>query len=119
MKEGYIMIICKENHHHDYVEKLNNDFKNFKHFEKMGDLFKMFGDPTRLKIMFILFEREVCVCDIADIIGMQQSAVSHQLKTLKQANLVKSRREGKTIYYSLSDNHVKTIFIMAKDHIEE
>ena len=66
-----------------------------------------------------MFEREVCVCDIANIIGMQQSAVSHQLKTLKQANLVKSRREGKIIYYSLSDDHVKTIFIMAKDHIEE
>lgn len=110
---------CKENHHHNYVNKLNDDYKSFTHFDKMGDLFKVFGDPTRLKIMFILFEREVCVCDIADIIGMQQSAISHQLKTLKQANLVKARRDGKTIYYSLSDDHVKTIFAMAKEHIEE
>ncbi len=110
---------CLEHHHHDYVKDINDDLKEFKAFNEMGELFKIFGDPTRLKILFVLFEKEVCVCDIADIIGMQQSAVSHQLRILKQTNLVKYRRDGKTIYYSLSDDHVKTIFLMAKEHIEE
>ena len=111
-------LLCKENHQHD-LRELTKDFNEFNHFNEMGELFKVFGDPTRLKILYILFEKEVCVCDIAKIINMQQSAVSHQLRVLKSSNLVKYRREGKTIYYSLSDNHVKTIFAMAKDHIEE
>ena len=101
------------------MRELIKDFNEFNHFNEMGELFKVFGDPTRLKILYILFEKEVCVCDIAKIINMQQSAVSHQLRVLKSSNLVKYRREGKTIYYSLSDDHVKTIFAMAKDHIEE
>lgn len=111
-------LLCKENHQHD-LRELIKDFNEFNHFNEMGELFKVFGDPTRLKILYILFEKEVCVCDIAKIINMQQSAVSHQLRVLKSSNLVKYRREGKTIYYSLSDDHVKTIFAMAKDHIEE
>ena len=101
------------------MRELIKNFNDFNHFNEMGALFKVFGDPTRLKILYILFEKEVCVCDIAKIINMQQSAVSHQLRVLKSSNLVKYRREGKTIYYSLSDDHVKTIFAMAKDHIEE
>ena len=109
--------ICKEHHHNS--KELNINLDNFKKFNEMGELFKMFGDPTRLKILYVLFEKEVCVCDIAKIINMQQSAVSHQLRVLKSSNLVKYRREGKTIYYSLSDDHVKTIFLMAKEHIEE
>lgn len=112
-------LVCSEKHIHEYTSKINQDLIEFKNFNKMSELFKIFGDPTRLKILFVLFEKEVCVCDIADIVGMQQSAVSHQLRVLKQANLVKYRRDGKTIYYSLSDNHVKTIFAQAKEHIEE
>lgn len=111
-------IYCDEHHHHDLSE-LNNDLNEFNGFNEMSELFKVFGDPTRLKILYILFEKEVCVCDIAELLGMQQSAISHQLRVLKQTNLVKYRRDGKTIYYSLSDNHVKTIFAMAKEHIEE
>lgn len=112
-------IICSEKHLHDYTLKINQDLNKFKNFNKMSELFKIFGDPTRLKILFVLFEKEVCVCDIAEIIGMQQSAISHQLRILKQANLVKYRRDGKTIFYSLSDNHIKTIFAQAIEHIEE
>ena len=105
---------CDGKHEHKEVE-----ISNFKEFSKMSDLFKVFADTTRLKILYVLFENEVCVCDISKIIGSEQSLVSHQLKVLKDANLVKSRRSGKAIYYSLSDNHVKTIFAQAKDHIEE
>lgn len=112
------VLICEE-HHHNNLESLNNDFKGFNNFYEMSELFKIFGDATRLKILFLLFEKEICVCDIAEILKMQQSAVSHQLRVLKQANLVKYRRDGKTIFYSLSDNHVKTIFAQAKEHIEE
>ena len=85
----------------------------------LSELFKVFGDSTRIRILFVLFEAEVCVCDLAAALGMTQSAVSHQLRILKQNKLVKSRREGKTIYYALADDHVKTIINMAKEHLEE
>lgn len=85
----------------------------------LAELFKIFGDSTRIKILYALFEAELCVCDIAEILNMSQSAISHQLRTIKQARLVKNRREGKTIYYSLADDHVKTIIGMAMEHLEE
>lgn len=85
----------------------------------LGDLFKVFGDSTRIKILYSLFEEEMCVCAIADLLNMTQSAVSHQLKTLKDAKLVSNRRDGKTIYYSLADEHVKTIIGMGYEHIIE
>lgn len=85
----------------------------------LADLFKVFGDSTRIKILCALSYSELCVCDIAAVLSMSQSAISHQLRTLKQAKLVKNRRDGKTIYYSLSDNHVQTIIGMAKEHLEE
>ena len=85
----------------------------------LAELFKIFGDSTRIKILYVLFEAELCVCDIAAVLGMSQSAISHQLRTIKQARLVKNRREGKTIYYSLADDHVKTIIGMAIEHLEE
>ena len=87
--------------------------------QDLGDLFKIFGDTTRIKIMYALHEDEMCVCAISELLGMTQSAISHQLKTLKTANLVKSRREGKTIYYSLADDHVKTIIALGYEHITE
>lgn len=85
----------------------------------LAELFKVFGDSTRIRILFVLFEAEVCVCDLAEALHMTQSAVSHQLKILKQNKLVKSRREGKSIYYSLADSHVRTIIDQGREHIEE
>ena len=85
----------------------------------LAELFKTFGDSTRIRILFVLFEAEVCVCDLAQALNMTQSAVSHQLKILKQNRLVKSRREGKSIFYSLADDHVRTIIAQGQEHIEE
>ena len=85
----------------------------------MAELFKVFGDSTRIRILYVLFEAEVCVCDLAQALHMTQSAISHQLKILKQARLVKSRREGKSVFYSLSDSHVRTIIAQGLEHIEE
>ena len=85
----------------------------------LAELFKVFGDSTRIKILFVLFQSEMCVCDIAALLHMTQSAISHQLRVLKQSQLVKYRREGKTVFDSLADNHVKTILGQGLDHIEE
>ena len=85
----------------------------------LSELFKVFGDSTRIRILFVLFEAEVCVCDLAKVLNMTQSAISHQLRILKQNKLVKSRREGKSIFYSLADGHVRTIISQGLDHIEE
>jgi ArsR family transcriptional regulator len=85
----------------------------------LGDLFKVFGDTTRIKILYSLFESELCVCAIAELLGMGQSAISHQLKVLKDAKLVCSRREGKTVFYSLADDHVRLIIGQGFDHLTE
>ena len=85
----------------------------------LADLFKVFADTTRIKILFALLEQDRCVADIAEIIGATQSAVSHQLRTLKQAHLVKFQREGKNIIYSLSDNHVHTVLAQGMEHVCE
>ena len=85
----------------------------------MAELFRLFGDSTRIKILCALFEQERNVTEICELAGMSQSAISHQLRLLKQADLVTSRREGKTMIYSLADDHVKTIIYMAKEHLEE
>ena len=85
----------------------------------LAALFKVFGDTTRIKLLFVLFENELCVCDLAQELNMTQSAISHQLKILKQNKLVKSRREGKSIFYSLADDHVRTIIAQGREHIEE
>ena len=85
----------------------------------LADLFKVFGDSTRIRILFVLFEAEVCVCDLASALNMTQSAISHQLRILKQNKLVKSRREGKSVFYSLADDHVRTIINQGREHIEE
>ena len=84
-----------------------------------AELFKIFGDPTRLRILSTLLGREICVCDIADVLDMSQSAISHQLRALRNAKLIRSRREGKTVYYSLADDHVMSILACATDHIRE
>lgn len=85
----------------------------------LGDLFKVFGDTTRIKILYSLFESELCVCAIAELLGMTQSAISHQLKVLKDAKLVCSRREGKTVFYSLADDHVRLIIGQGFNHVTE
>ena len=85
----------------------------------LAELYKVFGDSTRIKILFALYENEMCVCGIAELLNMTQSAISHQLKVLRQNKLVKFRREGKTIFYSLSDDHVFKILGQGLEHITE
>ena len=105
--------------HGELLEKVRAGLPDEGRLADLAELFKVFGDSTRIKILFVLFESEVCVCDIAEALNMTQSAVSHQLKVLKQAKLIKNRREGKSIYYSLADNHVRTIIAMGIEHIDE
>ena len=85
----------------------------------LSELFKVLGDYTRIKILFTLQKGEICVCDIAESLNMTQSAISHQLRILKQARLVKYRREGKTVYYSIADSHVETMLSMGIEHVSE
>lgn len=87
--------------------------------KELADFYKVFGDSTRIKILCVLLEAEVCVCDLAEILGMTQSAISHQLRVLKQMKLVKNRRDGKTVYYSLADDHIQTIISQGMEHITE
>ncbi len=85
----------------------------------LAELYKIFGDTTRIKILYVLFSAEMCVCDIAQLLGMSMSAISHQLRILKQAKLVRFRREGKTVFYALADEHVRTIIGQGMEHIGE
>jgi len=111
---------CLVRHRHaEAVAALKSCMPGEEELADMAELFKVFGDATRIKILYILSERELCVCDIAAILGLTQPAISYQLKALKTARLVKCRRAGKTAYYSLSDDHVATIIGMAKEHLEE
>ena len=103
--------------HQDAVEQVR--LPRQEEIEAVAELFKLFGDPTRLKILCSLTQQELCVCDLAELIGMNQSAVSHQLRLLKQGRLVKSRREGKSIFYSLADSHVYTVLAQGMEHISE
>ena len=105
--------------HKDVVERVLEQQPAEEVLYDLAELFKVFGDSTRIRILFVLFEAEVCVCDLAQALNMTQSAISHQLKILKQNKLVKSRREGKSIFYSLADDHVRTIISMGREHIEE
>ncbi len=122
----------EETHKHEYAEKCDfihvhdevvedvlNKMPSEEHLYDLADFFKVFGDTTRIKILFVLFQSEMCVCDIAQILNVSQSAISHQLRVLKQMKLVKNRREGKTIFYSLADSHIQTIINQGLEHIEE
>ncbi len=107
-------------HNHEVIlDAVRNELPTDELLCDLSDLFKLFGDTTRMKILYSLFESEMCVCAIAELLGMTQSAISHQLKTLKDANLVGNRREGKTIYYYLSDDHVRTIVAQGFEHLIE
>ena len=105
--------------HENLLKIVNETMPEETELYDLAELFKVFGDSTRIRILFVLFEAEVCVCDLAQVLQMTQSAISHQLKILKQNKLVKSRREGKSIFYSLADEHVRTIIDQGREHIEE
>ena len=107
-------------HNHEAIlRKVRQELPTDELLCDLRDLFKIFGDTTRMKILYALLESEMCVCAIADLLGMTQSAISHQLRILKDANLVGNRREGKTIYYFLSDDHVRTIVAQGFEHLIE
>ena len=108
-----------EHNHEKMLDMVRHELPTDELLCDLSDLFRLFGDTTRVKILFSLFESEMCVCAIAELLGMTQSAISHQLKILKDANLVTNRREGKTIYYFLSDDHVRTIISKGFEHLIE
>lgn len=105
--------------HRDLLANVRGKMPSDERLADLSDLFKVFGDTTRMKILFALFESELCVCAIAELIAMEQSAVSHQLKKLKAARLVAGRREGKTIIYSLADDHVRGLVELGFAHLTE
>ncbi len=105
--------------HEDLLRIVNETMPEETELYDLAELFKVFGDSTRIRILFVLFEAEVCVCDLAEALHMTQSAISHQLRILKQNRLVKNRREGKSIFYSLADEHVRGIIALGREHIEE
>lgn len=105
--------------HEDLLKIVSEKMPAEEELYDLAELFKVFGDSTRIRILFVLFEAEVCVCDLARALNMTQSAISHQLKILKQSKLVNSRRDGKSVLYSLADGHVRTIIAQGIEHIEE
>lgn len=105
--------------HEDLLKIVNDTMPEETELYDLAELFKVFGDSTRIRILFVLFEAEVCVCDLAKVLNMTQSAISHQLRILKANKLVNSRREGKSVFYSLADGHVRTIIAQVREHIEE
>ena len=105
--------------HEDIVNQVRDKMPQEESLYDLAELFKVFGDSTRIRILWALHEAEMCVCDIAVLLNMTQSAISHQLRVLKQANLVKNRKEGKVVYYSLVDDHVREIFDQGLIHINE
>ena len=105
--------------HQDVVEQVSKVMPEEEVLYDLAELFKVFGDTTRVRILCALFESEMCVCDISILLGMTQSSISHQLRVLKSAKLVKNRKEGKVVYYSLNDDHIKQIFEQGLDHVNE
>ena len=116
-KEVEICDCCEV--HENLLQIVNETIPEENELYDLAELFKIFGDSTRIKILYALFESEMCVCDIAQLLNMTQSAISHQLRSLKQSKLVKYRREGKTVFYSLADAHVRTIINQGLEHVEE
>jgi ArsR family transcriptional regulator len=105
--------------HEDLIAQVKEHMPADVELDNIADRFKVFGDKTRIKILYVLHEKELCVCDIAMLLNMNQSAISHQLSILKQAKLIKNRRDGKQVYYTLDDEHVHTILSMCMEHIRE
>ena len=112
--------ICeREEIHCELLDRVREDMPCDEQLFELAELFKLFGDTTRIKILFVLFKSEVCVCDLACELNMTVSAISHQLKLLRAGRLVKSRREGKSVFYSLADGHVRTVISQGMEHIRE
>lgn len=107
------------NVHEDTVKQVRAQLPDDERLYDLAELFRMFGDSTRIKILYVLFESELCVCDLARLLGASQSAVSHQLRLLKDAKLVRFRREGKTVFYSLDDDHVRSVLALGMEHLSE
>jgi len=105
--------------HNDIINDIQHHMPEENTLKELADFYKVFGDATRIRMLYVLLQHEVCVCDLAEILGMTQSAISHQLRVLKQMKLVKNRREGKTVYYSLADGHIQTIINQGMEHIAE
>ena len=105
--------------HEDVVKRVLERQPAEEELYDLAELFKVFGDSTRIRILYVLFQSELCVCDLAEALQMTQSAISHQLKILKQAKLVTGRREGKSVFYALADDHVRSIIDQGREHIEE
>ena len=120
MEDRYNVECCEFMHAHDeIVERVQKEMPGEDTLYDLTELFRIFGDSTRIRILYVLFEAEMCVCDIAQLLNMNQSAISHQLRVLKQSQLVKFRREGKTVFYSLADGHVRTILSQGMEHLAE
>jgi ArsR family transcriptional regulator len=105
--------------HHAHSVAENTGMPDDEALYDLADLFRVFGDSTRIKILYALHDTELCVCDIANLLDMSQSAVSHQLRVLKDSKLVRFRRDGKTVYYALDDDHVRSILSLGMEHVEE
>lgn len=105
--------------HNQIIEAVKEKMPAEELLNELVDFYKVFGDATRIKILCVLLRSEMCVCDLAEMLGMTQSAISHQLRVLKQMKLVKNRREGKTVYYSLADGHIQNIISQGMEHIME
>lgn len=105
--------------HEDIIKEVEKKLPAEETIRELADFYKVFGDATRVRILCVLLQAEVCVCDLAELLGMTQSAISHQLRVLKQMKLVKNRREGKTVFYSLADGHIQTIISQGMEHIAE
>lgn len=120
MEDRYNVECCDFIHaHEELVEKVRRELPGEDTLYDLTELFRIFGDSTRIRILYVLFESEMCVCDIAQLLGLTQSAVSHQLRVLKANRLVKPRKDGKTVFYSLADDHVRKIIAQGMEHIEE
>ncbi len=112
--------ICNEKcPHYNKIKQVQQEAPNFEEIMEIADMFKLFADSSRLKIICSILNRELCVCDLCELLGLSQSNVSHQLQLLRTAKLVKYRKEGKQVYYSLQDEHIEKIMTMALDHIRE
>ena len=105
--------------HDEIVQKVQKIMPDEEHIRELAEFYKVFGDATRVKLLYALLESEMCVCDLAALLKMTHSAISHQLRVLKQMKLVKNRREGKTVYYSLADGHIQNIISQGMEHVME
>ena len=113
------MEVITQHDHQKLVTRLREEMPREELLTELAELYSIFADPTRVKLLYALWESEMCVCALTELLGLSQSAVSHQLRTLRESNLVKARREGKLVYYALADDHVRMIIEMGFEHLTE